>query len=126
MRTSYQAAVAFFMLITFVTGMAFSSLNPGWLAHELDHDRVALAATYDHSHDHPLNADAKIGGEEQPFSDAEHKLLHALSHCAQAPCTWHTTSAELADGMAPLPIVAAIATANSEPLFRPPRSTRLL
>lgn len=114
------------MLVVFMTGMAFSSLQPRWLAHEFDHDRLALAQTYDHTHDSSFYADPQNGEDNQPFDDAEHKLLHVLSHCAQAPCDWQLPLVEPLAETPPPSMVPAIVTATTEPLFRPPRSPFIL
>lgn len=123
MRTPCRTAIAVLMLITFVMGVAFHGLNPTWIAHELDHDRAALAASYDHE---PMQKADSQHDEDEPFDVAEHKLLHALSHCAQVPCTPSIAFAKAAEGNFFLPIVLFLVAAERQPLFRPPRSISLL
>ena len=123
MHFPYRTVVALFMLVTFVTGIAFYSINPAWVAHELAHDHATAVSFLDH--DHFLQDEAPQGDEDMPFGDAAHKLLHVLSHCAQLPGSWHFAFAESAGEHPYLLVMLAPPRAEVEPLFRPPRNISL-
>lgn len=126
MRSRFRQSIAFLMLLVFVMGSGAQAFGPKWLAHELDHAREALAASTDHVH--ALQSTVQTADAPDPDDDADHQLLHALSHhCAQAPCSTLDGVGEPPGRVAPVisPVLTVLAT-DIEPLFRPPRSTSLL
>mgnify|MGYP005810814147 CR=1 FL=1 len=120
-RQPHRAHRAWLLLAVFLTSWAAYALNARWLTHEMSAAHTSLTPLY---HDHLA---AKGGHGKLPFSDAEHKLLHGLSHFAEAPAAAFEPPAPavlpeaftLAEVMPP-PAVAL------EPPRHPPRHTNAL
>ena len=125
MRSSHQKTISLLMLIIFfVMGLGAYGFNSKWLAHELDHDRDALAASADHDHASQLNAQGNPGAE--PLSDSEHKLLHDLDPIEPFPSLAWDGLGELPARMDPLrSLLPALLPAELDSPFRPPRSIAL-
>jgi hypothetical protein len=83
-----RASRAVLLLVIFLMSWAAYALNAKWLAHEMSSAHTNLTPLYhDHQHDRlAAKGIQNMPGKTLPFGDAEHKLLHALSHFAQAPC----------------------------------------
>lgn len=126
MRSPHRKTISLLMLIIFfVMGLGGYGFNSKWLAHELDHDREALAASVDHHHASQL--DAQDSPDPEPLSDTEHKLLHALGHFEPVPSSAFIGLGEPSARTAPL-VSSWITLPPAEPEspFRPPRSTSLI
>lgn len=78
-RQPHRAHRAWLLLAVFLTGWAACALNARWLTHEMSAAHTSLTPIY---HDH-LATKGEPG--KLPFNDTEHKLLHGLSHFAEAP-----------------------------------------
>lgn len=117
-RQPHRAHRAWLLLAVFLTGWATYALNARWLMHEMSAAHTSLTPIY---HDH-LAAKGKL-----PFTDAEHKLLHGLSHFAEAP-------AAVYEPPAPVVLSEAFTLAEAvpppaitlEPPRHPPRHTNAL
>lgn len=126
MRSSHRKAISLLMLVMFFV-MSFGAygFNSKWLTHELDHDRHMPTASIDHNQAPQLDAEGKPAPE--PLSDAEHKLLHALSHCEQFASSVLDGLGEPPARIVPmLPSLLTLLPAELESPFRPPRSTFLI
>lgn len=108
-----RKAVLLFMLVTFVTSIGAYGLNPKWLTHELAHEHTFLPGMQDKD-------------RHDDFSKAEHALWHALGHCMEGPCPEYGILTALPVGAVPIFLPQPeFHSAESEPLFRPPRSSFL-
>ncbi len=126
MRSPHRKAISLLMLIMFFV-MSFGAygFSSKWLTHELDHDRHTPTASIDHDHTPQLDAEGNPATE--PLSDAEHKLLHALSHCEQFACSVLNGLGEPLARIVPvLPSLLSLLPAELESPFRPPRSAFLI
>lgn len=126
MRNPHQKTISRLLLIIFCV-MSFGAygFNSNWVAHELDHGRQGLTALIDH--DHALQLDTETNSIPEPLSDAEHNLLHTLSHCQQFTGPAFNVFSEPPARIALLlPIMLTQIPAELEAPFRPPRSTSLI
>lgn len=120
-RPPHRAHRAWLLLVVFLTGWAAYALNARWLTHEMSAAHTSLTPLY---HDHLA---AKGGQGKLPFNDTEHKLLHGLSHFAEAP-------AAVFEPPAPIALAEAFTLAEAvpppsvdpEPPRHPPRHTDAL
>ena len=126
MRSPHRKPISLLMLIIFfVMNFGVYGFNSKWVAHELDHDRHVPTASIDHDHAPQLNAENNP--DPEPLTDAEHKLLHALSHCEQFTCSAFNVLGEPPARIVPLlPSLLTLLPAELESPFRPPRSTSLI
>ena len=129
MRRPYQKAVSLFILIvSLMMSLGAYGLNSSVVIHELDHARQSSLPTGDHHYDHHYvsQIDAPDAPNPEPLSDAEHKLLHALTHFEQLPSWTFVGLGEPTPGLAPaLPTLLTLLPAALESPFRPPRNTSL-
>lgn len=89
-RQPHRAHRAWLLLAVFLTSWAACALNARWLTHEMSAAHTNLTPIY---HDHLA---AKGGPSKLPFTDTEHKLLHGLSHFAEAPAAVYEPPAPVA------------------------------
>lgn len=103
-------------------GWGAYALSARWLAHEMSAAHTSLTPVY---HDHTTSQDAP---ENLPlFDSAEHQLLHALSHFAQAPCEFFTALLLPPPSRDFLPAdFLPLFSVDTEPLLHPPRYTNPL
>jgi hypothetical protein len=113
------------LILFFVMSVGAYGFNLKRFSHELDHDRQTRTASI--NHDHAPRLDAKSNPAAEPSNDAEHELLHALSHCELFP---NSAVSHLAEPPARtaivLPSALTLLPAELEPPFRPPRSASLV
>ena len=120
-RQPHRAPCAWVLLAVFLTSWAAYALNARWLTHEMSAAHTNLTPVY---HDHLAT---KGGLGKLPFNDTEHKLLHGLSHFAEAPAAVFEPPAPLAlpetfvstEAVPPLSV-------DPEPPQHPPRYTTAL
>lgn len=124
MRSPHRKIISLLMLIIFfVMSVSAYGFNSKWVAHELDHDRHTPTALIDHA----LQLDTEGTPVPEPLSDAEHKLLHTLSHDEQFTCS---TLNILGESPAQMPLLLqsllTLPEAELDSPFRPPRNTSLI
>ena len=127
MSRLFTKHLALALLVIFMTNIAVWSVQPNWLAHELEHVGNLEPMTVAADHVDLFHTESKDSSDDNAPNAIEHQLLHAADHLQLLP------SLGLNDiFLSPLRVEhcyfthVIVLAATFEAPFRPPRSTSFL